>query len=255
MRNPERLINDGATEFERLLMDGAANERPSPELTERMQAGLGHLFDGRAAPAGATSSIPWTWVGALAVVVAGGLAAIALTPRHETSGRAAMESMETPAVPPAPPALAMPGITPPADPASPAPQGNELASPHAMAVQGRTEAHSRAPHAAKAAVPDAPLANTAGDLREEVRLIQRARAGVREKDGARALAELRDYAARFPNGALAPEAMVLRVEALELDGQHAQAVAVGRRFLSTHADSPLADRVERVTGRDTPSAP
>jgi hypothetical protein len=246
MRDPERLINAGATDFERLLVRGAANERPSPELGQRMYVGLERLLDSRTAAGAAAWSIPWMWIGAVAVV-ASGLAALAFVTLQGRAPRpAATPSLAFPALPalisdaPANGAEGLAaGIAPAAEP------DTRVAEPSLSAVQGPTESKPRGARPAKPPAPDAPVAS--GDLRAEMLLLRRARAGIREHDGARALSELRDYAMHFPNGTFSPEAMVLRVEALDLEGQHAQAVTLGRRFLSAYADSPFADRVERVT--------
>jgi hypothetical protein len=41
MREPKRLLADGATEFERRLLGAVMNERPTPALRSRMRRGLG----------------------------------------------------------------------------------------------------------------------------------------------------------------------------------------------------------------------
>ena len=55
------------------------------------------------------------------------------------------------------------------------------------------------------------------------------------------------YRQQYPAGQFRQEALVLRVEALELAGKPEAAQALGKRFLSDHPESPHAERVERVT--------
>jgi hypothetical protein len=89
---------------------------------------------------------------------------------------------------------------------------------------------------------------TAGDakLRDEIRLLDRARAALRMRAPQQALQELRQYFDGHPRGMLEPEAAVLRIEALRENGDRVQASAASREFLARHPDGPLADRVRRL---------
>jgi hypothetical protein len=88
-----------------------------------------------------------------------------------------------------------------------------------------------------------------GDLREEIRLIDAARAAVAARSSTQALSLLRRYSVSYPGGTFGQEAAVLRMEALEQSGQRDKARALARDFLSRHAGSPLAERVARVANR------
>jgi hypothetical protein len=83
-------------------------------------------------------------------------------------------------------------------------------------------------------------------LRDEIRLLDRARAALRMRAPQQALQELRHYFEGHPRGVLEPEAAVLRIEALRENGDRVQAAAASREFLARHADGPLADRVRRL---------
>jgi hypothetical protein len=102
--------------------------------------------------------------------------------------------------------------------------------------------------AAPAATPrEAPtLLASDAKLRDEIRLLDRARAALRMRAPQQALQELRHYFEGHPHGVLEPEAAVLRIEALRENGDRAQAAAASREFLARHADGPLADRVRRL---------
>ena len=54
--DPKRLTVVGATDLERTLLQAARHERPSPELTRRMAAGLGISAAVVAAPAAAAAA-------------------------------------------------------------------------------------------------------------------------------------------------------------------------------------------------------
>ncbi|HMI83989.1 MAG TPA: hypothetical protein VK550_07830 [Polyangiaceae bacterium] len=83
-------------------------------------------------------------------------------------------------------------------------------------------------------------------LRDEIRLLDRARAALRMRAPQQALQELRHYFDGHTQGVLEPEAAVLRIEALRENGDRVQAAAASREFLARHPDGPLADRVRRL---------
>ena len=56
------------------------------------------------------------------------------------------------------------------------------------------------------------------------------------------------YDSSYRAGTFRPEATALRIEALDHLGRTAQARTLAQRFLAAHPESPLADRVARVTG-------
>ena len=229
--DPKRLTVVGATDLERTLLQAARNERPSPELTARMAAGLGisvgAALTTAAAPAAAakTTLSVWTaWVsaGALAVAV--------------TAGVVGVQMVRAPAQAPvkAAPPVAAPAITPPVAEAPRAP--SVVAVPVA-----RVEKIRRRPIAAAA-----PVAAPASDLRDQIALIDAARAAVKTGSSERALVLLRRYDASYPGGAFEPESLALRIEALEQDGRHAEARTLARDFLARYPRSPVADRIARV---------
>ena len=104
------------------------------------------------------------------------------------------------------------------------------------------------PVAAPAVAPrdTTPLAPSDAKLRDEIRLLDRARAALRMRSPQQALQELRRYFEGHPHGVLEPEAAVLRIEALHENGDRVQAAAASREFLARHPDGPLADRVRRL---------
>jgi len=211
MRDPERLLAR-TTGLERALPVAAARERPSRELHTRMRRVLGLplllSFAGFKAAA-----IAWAQATAVAVVAAG-LVGTASSPSREPSSS---------------PASAPADIRPPPPVVRPAPATE--ASP-APAPPDEAKASKRAPARAPS-----------DDVREEIRLLDHARAALLQHAPARALERLGQYAQRFPRGALRQEAAVLRIEALREQGDPARAAALAQEFLAKHPGSPHAERV------------
>lgn len=217
MNDPRRLLDEGGTPFERSLLGAIANERPSPELARRMRQGLA------AAGVATTAKVAAAGFGKLAVVglVGAGLA----------FGYVALEDRRP----------------------EPAPARSVAAAPVAPLASVTAAPPPAIESSAPASVPaprprSAPSA--AGDLREEIRLLDLARAAVRGGEHRQALMLLGRYDRRYPRGQFRQEVQVLRVEALELGGNEQAARALGKKFLAEHPDSPHVERVESVTGSE-----
>jgi TolA-binding protein len=143
------------------------------------------------------------------------------------------------------------------------PHGNQLEAARAVTPSPSTAPRGEAPampSAASIAVPPAPPLHAAtpvhrhesgGDLREEIALLDTAREAMKNGAFVQALGALDRYAGRFSRGAFAPEAEAMRIEALVRDGQSERARTLGRRFLTQHPSSPLAERVERTLAAQT----
>jgi TolA-binding protein len=78
----------------------------------------------------------------------------------------------------------------------------------------------------------------------EARRIESARDAVRRGDASAALAALNDYEQAHPNGALAPEAMALRIEALSNSGRTAEAEALAGDFQRKYPSHPLSAQLK-----------
>ena len=70
-----------------------------------------------------------------------------------------------------------------------------------------------------------------------------------------ALAQLEKHDKQFAGGALGPEAMVLRIEALARSGDKARATALANEFFAKHGDSPLRGRVQSILAKLRSDAP
>jgi hypothetical protein len=220
MNEPKRLLESAGSSFERSLLSALASERPSPELARRMHQGI--AFPGVAAGAklAAAGHGSLVWGGLVVAGLAAGLAASEGPPRAMP-----MAAVVAPAVP-HPVALS-----------TPAESARPLVAPPPATVQEQTATPPR--------VRSAPARG--GDLHEEIRLLDAARAAVRGDRANEALKLLARYERHYPSGQFRQEMLVLRVEALELAGKADSARALGKRFLSDHPESPHAERMERVT--------
>ena len=82
-------------------------------------------------------------------------------------------------------------------------------------------------------------------IRDEVALLDRARAAVGGGDGSLALRHLDHYASEFPKGSLRLEAEVLRIQALASAGRKVEASQRAKRLLARSPNSVVASRLRR----------
>lgn len=226
MNDPERLLDAGASPFERYLLDAAANEKPPLELVSGMQAGLGLGVKTGAIASVASGSGVASYV-AIAVLGFGTVLAGYMALQSPA------KSQSVPAVKPAPAVVAAPVAAPVEIEASPAAEAPEAAKPEEAApVPKKVSAVSK---------------SSAGDeLRQELKLLDEARAALKGGAPARARNLLEQHARRFPNGSFRQEADVLRVETLERLGERQKAASLAREFLSEHPESPHVERVGKA---------
>jgi hypothetical protein len=239
---PERLRVEGATDLERRLLEAAAHEQPSPELRERMAQAIGVSPPAFGAPAdttasgtssapsgasggsGSSAAMPWIAAAVLGLAVTGAIVGTRLSTRPVRQ-----ESPSSPAVPP-------PAVTP--------------APPRTVPAEIATGAESQL------STPLPLLRNrpttTGSDLREQIALVDSARAAIVANAGQRALEALRRYQDKYPAGSFRPETAALKVEALVKLGRRAEARALAERFTSEYGGGPLADRVARIAGLAKP---
>jgi hypothetical protein len=241
---PGRLLESDATDFERRVLEAALQQKPSKASTARMAAALGvsataigtattakALAAGAAASKGtaAGASVVWPWMSAgVAVLVVGGVVVGTRSGEPARVPHAAPPAVTAPKDPV--PARQLPAPPPaPADTPAPSPAGPAIA-----------------------AAPRARAVAAAGDLADQVALIDSARAAVSGGAGARALEILRRYQERYPAGSFRPEAAAIKIEALMKLGRESEARALAERFVAEHRGSLLARRVAEVAGLAQP---
>jgi hypothetical protein len=216
MKDPKLLVSEGATAFERRWLSAARAEEPPPEVVSQIERALGIGAGAVPAPAPPDHTAATTAAkGGLSALRIAGLSALGAT------GVVGLV-MLLPRPAPAPaPAVAPPPVV-------------ETTAVPAPATAG--------PAAAGDATPSA----TTGALRDEITLIDGARAALAAGSPAQAQSRLKLYLERHPHGTLLPEALAMRVEAIDRGGDHARARALAREFLAAYPNSPLAQRLRRL---------
>jgi len=136
---------------------------------------------------------------------------------------------------------------PPSGPAAlpPAPAPRRIPKPSEVIVLPEV------PPSAEAPTPALAPPSRARMVREELQLLQRARAAMARRDFAAALAPLAEHARRFREGRLAEEREALRVKALSGLGRTREARRVFTAFAARFPRSPLLPALSRMA-EETP---
>ena len=234
---PETLRASGATDLERRLLEGAASELPSPELSQRMARAIG-VSGGAIAGRGADPGVggrrpPWHWISiGVATTVVSGLVAVLGVAGGLGSARAPSRTA-----------------------APPLPQSPPVVADESQEAPGSIPSAAVEP-SARGASPPIPARVSTGtpvdDIAGQIALLDAARAALSDGSAGRALAHLEQYEGRYPAGSFRPEAVALRIEALSKLGRTGEARGLAARFLAEHRDGPLADRVARQVGLPAP---
>ncbi len=231
--DPPRLLDQSGDEFERALLGSAAldvgSDRVRAACVAAMAAGavMGTAATAQAAgvsaKAGSVLFAKWLAVGTTVGVVAT-TAAVAIRPSA------------------------------PSAPTVPAPRSVEPATAVAPA---RPRARRPAPQEVEAPAPSTPPpsavpAPAQSSLAEELRLLDQARAALQQDRPVDALAALGRRDRAHPQGALGPEATVLRVQALLAAGDRNGAETTGRRWLEHHPSGAHSRRIRDLLGLHNP---
>ncbi|MEO7038145.1 MAG: outer membrane protein assembly factor BamD [Polyangiaceae bacterium] len=234
-----KLVAHQATPLERLLLDAAANESPSVEQRMRVRQALG-LAAVSMVPPPPTGRGLTLGKGAIGLAIAGSAFVVALlfavTQRHRAT--------------PTPLVANAPLVTVPAAvlnaPSTPEPVASPLPAPE---VSGDAPA-TNAPRSVTKLTPSANAhsASTSDDLSEQLRLIDAARTALAAGNAGTATQALATYSSKFPRGSFGQEAAVLRIETIDMQGNHTQAAALARSFLAAHPNSPHVSLVKRIAG-------
>ena len=215
MKDSKPMFDGGGSDLERRWLSEARAEEPPPEVVRRIERALGIAPSPVFPPAAprveaAASAGKGALMASLAALGVGGAVGLVL--------------LLTRAAPPAPQDAK---VTPESAAAVTA------AQPAGVPSQGVPREIGPAPPAT-------------GALRDEISLIDGARAALGAGSPAEALALLDRYRARHPRGMLLPEALAMRIEAIDRSGDHERARALARSFVAEHPHSPLAPRLARL---------
>jgi len=246
MKQPQRLTDAGADEFERGLLSSSSADAPSEHAYQRTLASLGvgllvplasaGVAHGAGSAAVATSSK--IGVAALGKWLATGMAVGAVTVSAVTVTERALSTPPASVAAKAAAPLRVETSTPVEKAAARGdgmvrPLAVEVAkTPDAVAPRRRAEAPAPsvepAPSVADAddngAMPPAPL--TAPSIKRETELIGSAQRALQRGDSQAALAALERYRSEFPAGALGPEARLLEISSLLRAGERSRAEAL-----------------------------
>jgi hypothetical protein len=212
VREPERLLGGGATDFERQLLESVREERPSPELTSRMGQALGISMGGLPLTSAPSSIAPGA--ASPGAAVSPGVGAPAATGAAAPGASLTVKSIAVKAtqalwLKAGVGTLVGTGLAVSAVTLVPRASNEASPSPAPSAVSSFAEPVS---NELNRALPEVVSPNTAPDdatLREEIVLLDDARAAFARRDLAAARSRLEQYRERFPRGALSREARVL----------------------------------------------
>lgn len=246
MVDPQRLLSEGASEFERKLLSAALADAPSTASRTRIVAGLalGAALPAAGAAAASYGSLGTSWLRTAArfAVKRWGVSSVIGATAIATGVKLAQP--EAPKVPPQQTTQAM-GIAETRAPAAEAAPIADPPTPEEPADVSSAETATPPTTAAKRRLSTTPERSS---LEEELRSLDAARAALSRGNAKRSLSLLDDYARSFRKPHLATEANVLRIEALIQSGDRARAEQLGREFLERHANSPYSRRVRSLIG-------
>jgi TolA-binding protein len=236
---PQRLLGETEDGMERALLEAGREGGASPRAKERTLAALGLSA---ATAGGAVAARPWWsagWVKLAGLAALGGALLV---------GAWALRRSQ-PSAPPADERAVAPTLAPTSEHTEPA---HAVAPPAPEPIALPATPAEPPPRVRMAPVARAPIASVptaAPSLAEEIATIDRARRALYDHDAHGALRALDEHDRRFPSGALAPEAQVLRVEALLAAGDRPGAEAVANRLLAASPSGPQAERVRMLLRR------
>jgi hypothetical protein len=247
MSDPIRILQDD-DEFERALLASASSDagsnaalnRALGALSAAAVVGTGSLGTASASAAAVSALSVAKWAGVGALVGGLGMSAASMVVHSAREARPATPSAQVrlTKAPQRAPALG--------------PIGGERAAP---AQAPSAPAPEVAPAPARAA--SAAVAERGSQLGAELVELRAARSALNSGDPAQALRLLDGFQRSFPSAALAPEATLLRLEALVEAGQSENARRLGERLLQGQPTGPHADRVRALLRRagSAPSNP
>lgn len=228
MKDPKRLSEDAPSSFERMLLSSGKGEPPPDDLEQRVLAAFAAL------PAAAPSKPsffgslrPYHLV--IALVAASAVVGTVTLNRSpapvvtQTTPAPVVTQTAAPMPIEAPPGDNLPVVTPDSLPTAPEPVKPSVRVPSS-----------------------APVAVQGSSLDREVALLEIVKAKLGAHDAAEATRNLDVYNSEFPQGALRPEATVLRVQTLLMQGNRPAAQALADEYLGQHPSSVHATRIRAL---------
>ena len=275
MKQPRRLADAGADEFERGLLSASGADAPSDHAYHRTLAslGVGLLIPlstaGAAHGAGvaaATSKLGATvvakWLATGMALGAVTVSAVTVTGRVLTSTPSAVVSEQARTERPGPTTAAAHGavaaaLTPASAPTAAEPRPTPTPVPEAAAPKRRQEVPATVAESAPATTAGpstgsfaaAPLVGSVPSIKRETELIGTAQRALQRGDGPSTLSALARYRSEFPHGALGPEARLLELSALLRTGQRDRARAAAAQIIAKDPTGQEADAARALLGK------
>jgi len=225
MMELRRLLEQGATDAERALLDSARADGPGDGAAQRTLVAVAALTAASGGPSapgsGPGSGIP---PAAAHAVQLGALAKVGLVALFGVAALGAGVLVHRWAGP-----SEMPGVRARVVQPEPTPQAPSTAAKQTAAV---SEASPPSPRGSAGAL-HRQVSPTEESLSAEIRILDVARAAVDAHDPAAAERALASHAERFPQGHLKPEASVLRLAVLVQQGQRESANALAAQLLAS----------------------
>lgn len=245
MNRMKRLLSDRPTSLERSLLDAALKERPSDAQRMRVRQAMWE-----AAPASMNTAAGGTMAskGIVAGIVGVGLVGMLLWQRARSPVQSIDDSSATASMMTAPVAQ-NPLIVPEPVNAEPGRADEPAARPETARVVTAAVGKARGSDGARVAVRAPAPASETSDVRDQIRMIDEARAAMNQHNASAALVSVDRYAAKYPEGIFRQEARILRILALDDRGDHARATALARAFLASYPASAHVARIERIAKR------
>jgi hypothetical protein len=116
----------------------------------------------------------------------------------------------------------------------------------AASAAAESKKELRLPTSAAIAVSPTAVESAPTPVRAEVAALDEAHRALWRGEPARALSILDAYASRFPHGVMAPEATLVRIEALLKAGDRPAAERAATALAATHPDNPYLARVQSL---------
>jgi hypothetical protein len=273
MSDPQRLRSASDNDLERLLLRAGRERAPGRGRQRALLAATAALGTGLAASGSAaagaigakTSSVlSLKWLAVVGLAGVGAMtAAVVIQGRPASPGAGRVEDppvrLESAATTARsararPTAPAASGALDPMDPlraeptAPVAPAATEAPPAPLPGTPAATGTVAAAPPSSLRSAPSA----TGTSVHAELATLDQARSALAAGQPAQALAILDTYTATYPRAAMAPEATMLRIEALVRAGDRAAAERLGTAFLESHPQSPYAARIRSLLGRTNP---
>lgn len=245
MSRLKRLLSDRPTALERSLLEAAVKERPSEAHRMRVRRAMWDaLPESMSASAGGTMASK----GIVAGIVGVGLVGMLLWQRARAPEPSVDSASATAVTMAALPVVQSPLVMAPPVNAEPVRTAQPVARPEAPRVVTAGVGRARSSDARGSARAPAPPGEMS-DVRDQIRMIDEARAAMNQHNASAALASVDRYAAKYPEGIFRQEARILRILALDDRGDHTRATALARAFLASYPTSAHVARIENIAKR------